>query len=299
MQEWVDAMQLWFGYCLVPDNRLQTAMFWTGQGGNGKGVASRVLEQLVGTSSTIAVPVAQLHEEYHRAALRGKLVGFVNEPDANDMNRNGNHFKAISGGDQIQARNPGEKVFTFTPYIRLVVSCNNLPSTKDLSKGYFRRITLIEWRNNVDNDKSDSHLDEKLTAELPGIFNWALEGLMKLRNDPAMIITSVESKQLLEEYKTDEDSIGRFLSENYEKTATADDKLSSASIFSEYRKWCEDTGEYRFTQKKLGARLRSLGYVAGIIETNGIKYNGWRGIKQLWNSPVKPEKPQITTEFGD
>jgi putative DNA primase/helicase len=105
--DWIGAIQEWFGYCLIADpNRAQTAMVWVGEGGNGKGVATRVLEGLVGEGNHLAVPIEQLPDPYYRAALLGKLVGFVNEPDRQAMRKGGQVVKAITGGDEIDGRKP-------------------------------------------------------------------------------------------------------------------------------------------------------------------------------------------------
>jgi len=76
--EWISFLQEWYGYCLLSDASAQASMMWIGEGQNGKGTATRVLEKLVGKAHTTAIPIEQLHDPYHRAELHGKLVGFVN-----------------------------------------------------------------------------------------------------------------------------------------------------------------------------------------------------------------------------
>jgi phage/plasmid-associated DNA primase len=56
------------------------------------------------------------------------------------------------------------------------------------------------------------HLVDKLTAELPGIFNWAIEGLRRLRcrgrfTDPALC------REALETYRTESNPARAFLQE--------------------------------------------------------------------------------------
>lgn len=289
----INALQLAFGYQLIPSNRLQTSLLLIGSGSNGKGVLTRVMEKLVGAKSVTSIPIEQLHDPYHRADLQGKLIGFVNEPDAKSMVKNGNWFKAIVGGDPISARRPTEKVFSFTPYCRLVISCNEMPRTKDLSNGYFRRIVIIEFRRQFDNP--DTTLDDQLTAELPGIFNWAVQGLQRLIEDPHLKIASESSRKLISAYKRDEDNVLRFMDETYERGISDQDRIPATDIYYEYKQWCESNGEYLVRGDLFGKKLSKMGYESRAYR--GYKDNRSMTIKyrlpiiKIGDEPAKVEVP--------
>lgn len=258
-QPWLDLMQEWFGYCLTPDNRAELAMFWVGSGGNGKGVTTRVLEKLVGSEFCTAVPIEMLHDPYHRAELHGKLVGFVNEPDPKAVAKNSNPFKAIVSGDMLSARRPTEKVFYFKPTLRIVLSCNELPSTSDPTWGFFRRVGLIEWRFDVDKAKPrrDTRLAERLIAELPGIFNWAVEGLRRFRGRGNFEIP-LESQELLRAYQKSEDGFRRFIDECCCQGVNA--KVKAAEIHRAYMRWARAGGERAMTAAAFGRRMSKEGF---------------------------------------
>lgn len=279
--EWIDALQVWYGYCLVPDTSLQASMMWVGEGRNGKGVATRVLTELVGSRSVTNVPIEQLHDPYHMAALYGKLVGLVNEINPRAMEKNGNYFKALTGEDQVSGRRPCEKVFDFKPTLRMVISCNELPRTRDLSSGYFSKIILIEWRYNIPPEKRDRFLDRKLKAELSGIFNWALAGLQRLRNDPDLRIAPESSLRLLEDYQSGEDPVARFVGETYERTKNDEDKIPAKDIYSEYSKWCEANGEQKQSYRYVGLRLRKMGLNSVVARYGTDTFKCWSGIHTL------------------
>jgi putative DNA primase/helicase len=94
-------------------------------------------------------------------------------------------------------------VFSFLPATRLVVSCNSLPATRDLSHGYFRRLLIIEWRFRP--AEPDTALDEKLAAELPGLFNRAMAGLQRFRARGCRFAVMPESDRLKSEYQQSQD----------------------------------------------------------------------------------------------
>jgi P4 family phage/plasmid primase-like protien len=285
--EWLLLLQEWFGYSLVPGPCAQTSMFWVGDGGNGKGVATRVLERLAGPDNCTSIPIENLHEPYHRADLQGKLVGFVNEPDPKSMVKNGTHFKAVVGGDSINARRPTEKVFSFKPQIRVIVSCNELPKTRDLSHGYFRRVKLIEWRYKVPDDKNDPLLDIKLHAELPGIFNWAMLGLKRFDARGRLFQECGESRKLLSEYRIQEDPFARFLLDMWESCdpETAE-PVPVSYLYKTYVTWSNRNGErFPMPNAVFGRKLGKMGFVKKVARvddgtgSNKVPTNVWIGLK--------------------
>jgi putative DNA primase/helicase len=274
--EWITILQEWFGYCMIADVTAQAAMFWVGEGQNGKGTATRVLEQLIGTEYCTAIPIEQLHDPYYRASLHGKLVGLVNEPDPKALQKNGNFFKALTGGDRMDARRPTEKVFSFVPLCRLVISCNDLPATRDVSRGYFRRIILIEWRYNVPDAERDSSLDETLITELPGIFNWAMKGLMRWGTRGRKFDIPAESQTLLADYRMSEDTLGRFLDEG---TAKEEEGFVSCSLlYAAYVKWCKLSGEHADSAASVGRRLNKQGFKPLVKRIGPGTTRGWCGL---------------------
>ena len=280
-QEWIDILQEYFGYCLIPDTRAQVSMLWNGEGANGKGTSTRVLENLVGRDYTIPIPVENLHMEYTRAELYGKLVGFVNEPDVKAMQKNGNWFKAIVGGDPISARRPTEKVFSFIPVCRLVITTNVLPSTKDTSTGYYRRLIMIDWRYDVPAEKRDGDLDDKLRMEMPGILNWALQGLRRFQERRKFIIPE-ESTRLLMAYRNSQDDMGRFFEE--EVVFDPMGLTPARELYSLYKRWCEDNGMRASSETMLGLRLGKMKCIRQVsrfrnADGNKVQMRCWTNIR--------------------
>lgn len=262
-QEWIDLLQEWYGYCLIPDVSIQMSMFWVGGGNNGKGVATRVLQDLFKTGLEphfCDVPLMHLDKEYTSASFQGKMVGFVNEPKPQAMQKNGEEFKKLTGEDPISARNPRGKRFTYLPTMRIIVSCNNLPNTSDLSHGYFRRVCMIEWRRRFEDAEVDTQLGTKLRAELPGIFNWCLVGLKRLRENGMRIEVPEESKRLLAEYKASQDIVGQFVEDACD--LRSDYKQAFDPLYQTFARWVSEHGEYPISANRFGRRLTDLGFAS-------------------------------------
>mgnify|MGYP000190093441 CR=1 FL=1 len=278
-QEWIDLLASWYGYCLLPDNTAQLSLFWLGEGGNGKGVATRVLTQLVGNDNVASISIEKLDDPYFRAGIYGKLVGLVNEPDKRALQKNGEVFKALTGGeDTLNGRQPGFPVFYFHSTCRIIVSCNQLPNTSDNTRSFYRRIVPIYWRYNVPDEKRDPYLNDKLASELPGILNWALAGLAAWKQAGKRFAMPEESKKLLNDYKSDQDHIGRFFEEQLEFTDKGD-FIQAAMLFADYRLWCENEGIRSETSNMLGKRLTKKGCTRTVKWIDSASARVWNGVK--------------------
>lgn len=170
------------GYVLRRANPLQKAWLLDGTGNNGKSVYIYLLERLVGKDNTCAVPIQKLESNRFAAAeLEGKYLSSVADLSGVDLKSTG-MFKAIVGGDIIQAERKGQHPFRFYPWAKLIYSCNKIPdSGDDDSNAFYRRWILINFPNDFAG-KEDRLLKEKITeqAELSGLLNRALISLKEL-----------------------------------------------------------------------------------------------------------------------
>ena len=78
---------------------------------------------------------------------------------------------------------------------------NNLPHTKDRSDGYYRRLDFLSFTRHFSEDEKDRDLKGKLKQELPGIFNWSLNGLKQLRDNDFKFSPCTTSDAILVDYK--------------------------------------------------------------------------------------------------
>ena len=273
-EEWINFAWEWLGYCLTADASAHTAMVNVGEGGNGKGTFARLLRALVGANQCVAVSVEGLAHEYNRAHLTGKLVGFINEPSRRAMDKGGEWLKAISAGDDVPARHPCGRVFTFCPTTRFVISCNDLPATKDLSHGYFRRLVIVEWRFTP--SEPDTHLDDKLAAELPGVFNKAVEGLARFRARGGRFESFAESEKLKREYRRAQDTVTMFVEDTCCREEGA--RTLTDVLYRAYQQWCKDNGHGSQTlnSNAFGQQLTKLGWPASVAEWDGKRHLRYR-----------------------
>jgi putative DNA primase/helicase len=111
----------------------------------------------------------------------------------------------------------------------------------------------------------------RLVNELPGIFNWALEGLRRLRQNGRF----TQPKQVLdarEQYKSENDTEAAFIAD----WCVCDEKqtLKSSELYRAYQLWCARNGHRAKGNNKVGSDWKRLGFEA--LHTR--EGNAWRGI---------------------
>jgi putative DNA primase/helicase len=180
--EAIAQLQEFMGYSLTRSVVYEKALLLHGPGGDGKSKLCNTWMAMIGEKNCSSVPLGGLDDQFQRVGVYGKLLNVATEIDAEAVRSA--MFKAIVSGDSIQAAYKHQNTFTFKPFCKLVYACNELPRILDNSDGPFRRLLPITFKRQFKEGDPDIDVDlqVKLLAELDGIFEWALQGLLRLRN---------------------------------------------------------------------------------------------------------------------
>lgn len=257
--ELINFIQEAIGYSLTTDIRYHI-MFWCyGEGANGKGVLFHVLEALAGNAA-MPFNVNLLHrEQYQLADLAGKRIALCPEADSSSVVED-DIVKALVAGDSLQVRQIRKEPFTLKPTVKLWWSMNKLPTVTDTSTGFWRRLAVIPF--NADFEKRQrvqriDNLKELLDFELPGIFNWAMEGLNRLHSNNAF--TRVKQiEEWTENYRQESNTIAAFIDDECELGRGFN--IASHGIYSHYRDWCSSNGYKAYNVRNFKTEMERLGY---------------------------------------
>lgn len=151
-------------------------------------------------------------------------------------------LKAIITGDPITAERKNQDPFVFRPFVKLILSCNNLPRSTDKSHGYFRRWIILPFSVTFPPDKWDRYRARRIIeTELSGVLNWAIGGYKTLK-DAGHFTEPSSSKEALEEYKRQTDPVIDFVEEHV--TVFDDDSPSTLlkELYATYRDWANENG---------------------------------------------------------
>ncbi len=178
-----ELIQEWFGYNLTYDMSQHKAMFYLGEGANGKSVTCCAMKALLGQSafSSVGLEAFDPKRTFPLAATIGKLANIVEEIGEMDKVNEG-MFKAFVGGSSVTIEEKHKPAFTMSPTARLTFATNQMPRFHDRTNGIWRRLLVVKFGETIPYNRQDKRLStvEFWDSEAPGLLNWALEGLKRL-----------------------------------------------------------------------------------------------------------------------
>ena len=247
-----DMLQMMMGLCLVPETKY--AKFWIlyGNGGTGKSTFLRILKRVVGADNCCNVPLLDLQDKFSLWPLAERLVNIVEELQPDDkfgsIRYVEDRFKNMVSGGDIPVERKGRDRTEAKCLARHVFACNQLPVFGDRSDGLWDRMVIVPFEQRIRNTgKMILDFDQTLVDELPGILNFALVGLARLRRldrfpEPeACLQAKAEHRD-----RCDQDSL--WIRENFVRDDNPVNGWSFVSVaYDAYRKFLTANGLFQRT----------------------------------------------------
>lgn len=277
--------QEWCGYNLVRDTTQHKFVIMVGKGKNGKTVCVIVLRCLLGAANVSSVGLEQFSatRTFPLAAMVGKHANIVEEISEMDKVAEGILKQLVSGGTITVERKFGQP-FEAKMTARLTFATNVLPRFRDRSDGLWRRLILLPFNVQIPEHKQNKNLVSETwwqeSGELPGIFNWAIRGLVRLKKRGYFKIPA-ESNAALQEYKLDSNPSKAFLTDHCEGMLGA--HVSSTEVYRAYSTWAKMNGYYSLSAKRFSDELKST-FPGVSLSTNVLRLEGgqrarvWEGL---------------------
>ena len=241
-RERIDLWQEWTGYCLIPNTDRQKFLLAVGEGANGKSVALAALHAVLGTANVSAVPLERFGERFSLHATLGKLANIAAEVGELDRVAEG-HLKQFTSGDPLEFERKYRDPLTAEPTARCVFSTNNLPRFADGSGGLWRRMILLPFNETIPEAERVRGMDKpkwwEASGELPGLFNWAVEGLRRLEERGEFTRPAV-CDAALAEYRVASNPARTFLLDHYR--AEPHGRAEKAAVYAAYKAWAVEGG---------------------------------------------------------
>ncbi len=176
------------------------------------------------------------------AGLQGARLVVASETGSGSRG-NEERIKLLTGGGVVTARFMRGDFFDYVPQFKLWVMGNHKPSLRQVDVAIRRRFHLVPFTVQIKSPHKD--FKDKLRPEWPGILTWAIEGCLAWQRQglspPATVIHATE------EYLTDQDTFGRWLTERCELDANA--QTGSTEAYSDWKLWTEARKEHTGPQK--------------------------------------------------
>jgi putative DNA primase/helicase len=250
----------YLAYCFLSHKqlKLEKVLILFGPGANGKSVFFDITNSLFGKENIANYSLQSITNDtsYTRAKIENKLVNYSSEISSK---LNTTVFKQIVSGEPVEVRLPYGEPYVIENYAKMIFNCNELPIDIEQNNAFFRRYIIVPFNVEIPSSKRDVNLSRKIiNNELPGIFNWVLNGLYRVTINKCFT-TSAIIENALQLYKIESDNVQLFLSEEG-YVSDNENHLSLKSFYDAYRTFIIDSGHRALALRKFSERLKKLGF---------------------------------------
>ena len=292
------------GYVMYPNCKFQKIFCLIGSGANGKSVYLDTLRMVYTDQNCTNVQPANMGDAFWLVHLKDSLLNFAAEIDS-DFAKVESMMKMLADGATIQACYKGKDYIKFQPRAKMVFACNAMPETRTI-QGMERRMVLIDFPvqfvenpepGNLRQMSRDIDLQEKLAAELPGIFNWCYAGYADLMRMNYFTEPTCQD-EFIREFRENSNPVEIFVHECAEEFSGT---LTRKAIYNRYKDWCTENGHLPRAANRFHSAFRAA--MGDSILFDGQKrINGTRqwvyefsdGVSTKWENPYP-----IDFEFPD
>jgi putative DNA primase/helicase len=270
----IDLLQEMFGYVLSGDTGMQKILLLVGPPRAGKGVIANVLMRLLGSPNVGAPTLAGLLTNFGAQDLIGKVLAVVSDarlgPQTN-VHALAERMLSISGEDAITIDRKYRDPWTGRLGVRFLLLTNELPRFTDVSGALARRFVVLVLRKSFYGRENPGLLRD-LLPELPGVLNWALDGLDRLR-DQGRFTQPESARDAMQDLEDLASPVSAFLRD---KCVTGPNRrVPIQTIWDAWRAWCDVQSSHHGTKQTFGRDLSAA--VPGLRRVRPRDDDGQRG----------------------
>jgi putative DNA primase/helicase len=239
----IAALQEWFGYCLTHDTSLQKALIIVGPKRSGKGTLARVLQRLLGEFNVCGPTLGSLGSQFGLQPLIGKLLAIVSDArvsGAADLQSISENMLRVTGEDLVNVPRKNMADWSGKLDLRFMLLTNVLPGLIDSGGAIASRFVVLQLSQSF-YGREDTELTPKLLAELPGILNWSLDGLARLKARGALT-QPASGEEAMRDLRRRSSPVTAFSEDTFEPGQAPGCWVSKDAVHQLYREWCADQG---------------------------------------------------------
>jgi len=291
-------LQEWFGYVLSGRTDLEKIANLVGPPRSGKGTIATVLEALVGGESVSSPSMPSLVGNFGEQPLIGKTLAIFSDISwkHRDIVAGVEILKAISGQDTRDVNRKNRDIWHGKLGVRFMIMGNDMPTFTDASGALAGRMIHVEFTRSVAG-REDPGLKPRLLLELPGVLNWALEGLRRLAGNGRFTVPQ-SSEELAGEVRRQQSPVQGFLDD----CCTFSEGVNPVpldELYPVYRAWARgaDVG-MPLDRERFSRALRSAGLIIERKMVDGTRARRVHGIAPAgvtaWSMLLNPGWQPVT-----
>lgn len=269
------ALQMFFGYLLMPHAKYKKALMLLGPSNTGKSVVQAIATALVGQEVTCSIPLEKMDDARAIAPIVGAVLNNVNEPSSGALFSDGGFKRLVSSGDETVQIDPKHiRPFNYLPTAKHVIYTNLLPGVNDTSMATYNRLLVIEFSRVFKPEEMDSNLIDTLKTELKGILAWAMRGAILLYEAHGEWPELESSKRILEEHRMAQNQVAIFVEENCLR-----DQFTRTQVTKLWTAYRSAKGFGRITMPVFISQLEAAGYNVISDISHGVHSKYVNGLK--------------------
>jgi len=250
-----DFLQEFAGYALTTEMSHELAVWLFGPPGSGKSTFIAGLAAMLGHRAGILGLADLERSRFTLADLPGKTLVVASEQPSSYL-ASTNTLNAIISGEPLQVERKYHDPFTVIPRAKVCWAMNELPRVADANSGLFRRVKVVAFPALAENER-DPKIKRHIETEGAGILNWALEGLHRLTQRGHFKIPS-GVQDATKQFRENNDVPALFIEDRCVRDADAE--ASAATLYREYKYWCEENGHRPQSSTRVAADWQRLGF---------------------------------------
>lgn len=230
-------LQEYFGYILSGETKQQKFLNIIGPRRSGKGTINRVLTDLLGQHNVIAPQMEELCDTFGLQPWLGKPLASFTDARVTTKNAAGvvSQLLRIVGADTVTVNRKNKEAWSGYLPTRIIVYSNEMLQLAENSNALSGRMLVLQMTTSF-YGREDVNLADKLSLELAGIFNWAIEGHRSRKaRQGERFIQPESSKEMLEEMAEMSNPLIAFIDEAVEFEANSE--VSKDDMFACFKHW--------------------------------------------------------------
>lgn len=264
----VDFLQEFTGYCLTPDTRHETALWFKGPRGSGKSSIIEGLVAMLGARHGILGLGEIESSPFALSRIPGKTLLTSTEQPSSYL-KSTHVIDALISGEPLIVDRKHKDAEEVVPVAKVVWAMNELPRIGNTTSGIFRRVKIVEFPNLKGERRPE--IKEHIKAEGAGILNWALDGLERLL-DRGSFDFPASVKAATTEFEYSNDLPAQFVDEECE--TGANEEVSASLLYNRYSDWCKGNGHRPLSNNRVAEDWIRLGFKRHTIK--GRRF--WLGV---------------------
>ena len=252
-QDKIKILQEYIGYCLSPDNDQKKALLLLGETDTGKSTIIDIFRELIGDVNCSNVPLQYLSNPQYTPLLINKMVNIDPEVNKNAVDYE-REFKLITGGknEKVSCNQKHIPTFEFTPRCKLLLSANIFPKITDHSSAFYQRLIVIPCNRRFTEKEKNYLLHDLLKKELPGIFNWACDGLWRFKERGRFEQHEFMSNAV-QELEDENNPSNLFFIEHI--SVINGTEIEKGELYEQYKRWCDKNKQYPLSSSRFSTAV--------------------------------------------